>query len=127
MKLWMLLLIVAALGLAVWLAATNPTKEDYAGFLDTVMGQALVHMSESPSTRERDILREVIRAHGREVIASLVMPSTKRRNFGFWSILETRLFGVDMIVYGVGGKFYPRDDPGEVVKKVGRIVMTPGK
>jgi hypothetical protein len=126
-KLWVLLLIVVTLSLAIWLAVTNPTKEDYARFLGTVMDQALLHMSEAPSTRDRDILREVIRAHGREVIASMIMPGTKRGNFGFWSVFESRLFGVEVIVYGAGGKFYPRDEPEEVVKKLGRIVMTPGK
>jgi hypothetical protein len=127
MKIWMLLVLVLVLGTAVFLAVSNPSSQDYESFLQSQIVAALERMDAQPSARERAIFRDVIRAHGDQVVHTFVLPATLRTNYGLWSVFQTRLFGVDVVVYGVGGHFIPKDEPDTLTRKVGAMVMTPGK
>lgn len=127
MKIWMLLVLVLVLGTAVFLAVTNPSSKDYESFLQSQIVAALERMDAQPSVRERAIYRDVIRAHGNQVVHTFVLPATLRTDYGLWSVFETRLFGVDVVVYGVAGHLIPKDKPDTLTRKVGAMVMTPGK
>lgn len=127
MKIWMLVVLVLTLGVAVGLAVSNPSSHDYEGFLQSQIVSALERMDAQPSARDQAIFREVIKAHGTHVVHTFVLPSTLRTNYGLWSVFQTQLFGVDVVVYGVAGRFVPRDDPDVLIRKVGAMVMTPGK
>ena len=127
MKIWMLLALVFVLGIAVALAISNPSSQDYESFLQDQILAALERMDAQPSARDQAIFREVIKTHGNQVVHAFVLPATLRTNYGLWSVFQTRLFGVDVIVYGVAGRFIPKDDPDALTRKVGAMVMTPGK
>ena len=127
MKIWMLLAIVVLLSAAMGLAISNPSSLDYESFLQGQIVAALERMDAQPSARDRAIFREVIKTHGNQVVHAFVLPATLRTNYGFWSVFQTQLFGVDVVVYGVAGRFIPRDDPEALIRKLGTMVMTPGK
>lgn len=127
MKIWMLLAIVVLLGAAVGLAISNPSSLDYESFLQGQIVAALDRMDAQPSARDRAIFKEVIKAHGNQVVHTFVLPATLRTNYGFWSVFQTQLFGVDVVVYGIAGHFITRDDPEVLIRKLGAMVMTPGK
>jgi hypothetical protein len=127
MKIWMLSAIVVLLGAAVGLAISNPSSLDYESFLQGQIVAALERMDAQPSARDHAIFREVIKTHGNQVVHTFVLPATLRTNYGFWSVFQTQLFGVDVVVYGVAGRFITRDDPEVLIRKLGAMVMTPGK
>jgi hypothetical protein len=127
MKLWTLVVLALLLGLLVWLAAGNPSSQDYESFLQSQILSALERMDAQASPRDQAIFREVIKSHGNQVVRAFVLPATLRTNYGLWSVFQTRLFGVDVVVYGVGGRFFPKDDPDALTRKIGALVMTPGK
>ncbi len=127
MKLWMLLVLVLVLGAAVGLAVTNPTSQDYESFLQNQIISALERMDAQPSARDQAIFREIIKTHGNQVVHTFVLPATLRTNYGLWSLYHTKIFNVDVEVCGVAGRFIPKDEPEALTRKVGMMVMTPGK
>ncbi len=127
MKIWMLLVLVLVLGAAVGLAVTNPTAQDYERFLQGQIVSALERMGAQPSARDQAILRDILKAHGNQVVHTFVLPATLRTNYGLWSTYQTKMFSVEVMVYGVAGRFIPQDEPETLTRKVGMMVMTPGK
>jgi hypothetical protein len=121
-----LAIIVLLLSICVGLAATNPSKQEYGVFLEGVLTQALERMDRAPS-RDGGIIREILKSQGRKIIQSLVWSNTVRRNYGLFSIFETRIFEVRVEVLGVGRTFVPLDDMDEVVRSLGRTVLSPAK
>lgn len=127
MKIWMLLVLVLLLGVAVGLAVTNPTSQDYESFLQDQIVSALERMGAQPSARDQAIFRDIIKTHGNQVVHAFVLPATLRTNYGLWSTYQTKIFSVEVVVYGVAGRFIPKDEPETLTRKVGMMVMTPGK
>lgn len=121
-----LVIAVLLLSLCVGLAATNPTKQEYGVFLEGQLTQALTKMDQAKS-RDGEIIREILRAQGQKLIHSIVWSNTVRRNYGFFSIFETRALNARMAFFGVGRTFYPLDDVDEVARNLGRVIMTPEK
>ncbi|WP_447980443.1 DUF4359 domain-containing protein [Candidatus Nitrospira bockiana] len=117
-----LLGLVLVLAVCVGLAATNPTTEQYGLFLEQVLEEALSRMGGHEGERQA-VIREILKTQGHKIIASLIRTRTGRRNYGLFSIFETRVGDVEVVVIGVGRHFIPRDDPQELAKKLGRLVL----
>jgi hypothetical protein len=126
MKIWLLTTLVILLGAAVLLAATNPTTEEYSEFLETSLAKALERMGEDSiqeTAHEKQMIRDLLKSQGKQVIHALSRSNTIRRNYGFFSIFETSALGVRIEVVGVAHRFFPREDEQEIVKKLGRLIM----
>jgi hypothetical protein len=119
-----LALIVLLLAVAVGLAATNPTMDDYGRFLETTLGQALSRIEQYPN-RQEDLVRELLRSRGKQVIDSLVKPNTSRRNYGLFTIFETRVLDSWVLVLGVARTFIPLEGVEELTLRVGRLGLSP--
>ncbi len=84
-----LLILVAALTIGVGLALTNPTMDGYLQFVEQELNNAMNRMDQSTPGREQKMVKTIMRAHGRELLNSLVRPHTLRRNWGLFSLFET--------------------------------------
>lgn len=104
-----LLGIVIALGIGVALAATNPTTSDYGKFLEAVLNRALDRMDQMQPASQRKVVQGLLMSQGRQMIESVIRSNTVRRNYGLFSIFETRVFDVRLVVLGVGMTFVPID------------------
>jgi len=126
MRTSILIIIVVLLALCVGFAATNPTKQEYGVFLEQQVSHALEKMDRAES-REGGIIRDVLKSQGRKLIQSVVWSNTVRRNYGLFSIFETRALDVRMSFVGIGRRFVPLDDMDEVTRNLGRVIMSPEK
>jgi len=118
-----LLSIVMLLGICVALAATNPTTPDYGKFLEAALSRALDRMDQEEPAPQRKVIQDLLISQGKRVIESVVRSNTVRRNYGLFSIFETRVFDVRVVVLGVGMTFIPIDGQEDIEKKLGRLVL----
>lgn len=118
----LLIVIVTVLALFVALAATNPTTAAYGVFIETTFERALEHLQE-PESRDRKIIQELLASQGKKMIPALIRSHTVRRNYGLFSLFETRLLQVDITIVGIAGRFIPLDDEEELKKKLGRLAL----
>lgn len=114
--------IVIVLSLCIALAVLNPTREQYARFLEESLDKALDRMDQQAGDRQK-ALHDVLKAHGNKIIASVVGSRTIRHNYGLLTIYETRVLDVDIRVVGVAGLFIPLEREDDLVKKLGRVVF----
>jgi hypothetical protein len=114
--------IVIVLGLCVALAALNPSREQYAHYLQESLAKALERMEAGPG-HEQKALHDALKAHGNRIIESVVASRTIRRNYGLLAVYETRVLDVDIRVVGVAGAFIPLERQDELVKQLGRLVF----
>jgi len=122
-----LAILVVLLGICVGLAWTNPATQDYGEYLETLISQALAQMDATESARQQNVVRDLLKSQGKFVITSVIRPNTTRRNYGLFSIFESRAFGLRLVVLGVGGEFIPLqgDNRDEVTRKLGQMILTP--
>jgi hypothetical protein len=115
------------LGICVGLGWTNPATQDYGEYLETLISQALAKMDATDSARQQNVVRDLLKSQGKFVITSVIRPNTTRRNYGLFSIFESRAFGLRLVVLGVGGEFIPLqgDNSDEVTRKLGQMILTP--
>lgn len=115
--------LVAVLLICVGLAATNPTMDDYLKFVEARLSQALEQMDQTAPTREKEVIRAFFRTQGKRLIQGLVQPSTKRANWGLWSMFRTQFMDTELVVLGVGGQFIPIRGVKEATGKIGRLAF----
>ncbi len=118
-----LLVLVAVLAVGVGLAFTNPTMDGYLQFVEQELNKAMERMDQSTPSREQTMVKTIMRAHGRELLNSLVRPHTLRRNWGLFSQFETMVLGQHVVVLGLAGHFVPLKGVDEVVVKLGRETL----
>ena len=126
MKIALLMALVILLGMAVFFAATNPTTEQYGAFLESSLAQALERMGEDDiqeTAQQRQLIRDLLKSQGKQVIQAVTRSNTVRHNYGFFSIFETNALGVRIEVVGVAHRFFPREDEKEIASKLGRLIM----
>jgi Domain of unknown function (DUF4359) len=123
MSLLRLLSLVIGLSVAVVLALTNPTMEQYLVFVQSELSQAIEHMDPSTPERERTVVQNIFRSHGRELIQGVVRPNTIRRNWGLFCRFETKVYDVHLVVLGIGGYFIPLKGVDEAVLRLGRLMF----
>jgi hypothetical protein len=121
-----LLTLILLLGIAVVLARTNPTTQQYQAFLESSLTRTLERMGEDnrqETSREKHMIRELIRSQGRKVIESVTRSNTIRHNYGLFSVYETTALGVRVRVLGIGTQFVPLEDEEAIVKKLGQLIL----
>lgn len=113
-----LLIIVTCLAAAVVLAATNPTTQDYETFLEATVAQEVDRRSHHSGSDERErMIRDLLQS----VLQAVIRPNSVRRNYGLFSLFETRILDTNVLVLGVGTAFWPLSGVEEVTHKAERL------
>jgi hypothetical protein len=119
-----LLFLVALLSIAVALAASNPTMQDYDAFLEATVTQAVERrLQQAPA--QGAMIRNLVRALLKPVLQSVVRPNTVRHNYGLFSVFETQALESRVVVLGIGNHFLPVRGVEEVVQKLERLARKP--
>jgi hypothetical protein len=114
---------VTALAVSVVLALTNPTTDQYLGFVQAELAKAMDRMDQSTPEREKSVIRNIFHRHSQELINSMVRPHTMRQNWGVLSRFETTVLGTRVVVIGIGNQFVPVEGLDEAILTLGRRVF----
>ncbi|MDZ4734057.1 MAG: DUF4359 domain-containing protein [Nitrospirota bacterium] len=123
MSLLRLSLVATALAVSVALALTNPTTDQYLGFVQAELYKAMDRMDQSTPEREGTMVRNIFRRHSQELLNSMVRPHTMRQNWGVLSRFETTVLGTRVVVIGIGNQFIPVEGVDEAILILGRRVF----
>ena len=123
MSLLRLSLVVTALAVSVVLALTNPTTDQYLGFVQAELAKAMDRMDQSTPEREGTVVRNIFRRHSKELLDSMVRPHTMRQNWGVLSRFETTVLGTQVVVIGIGNQYIPVQGVDEAILTLGRRVF----
>lgn len=123
MSLIRLSLVVTALAMSVVLALTNPTTDQYLGFVQAELTKAVDRMDQSIPEREGTVVRNIFRRHSQELLNSMVRPHTIRQNWGVFSRFETTVLDTRVVVIGIGNQFIPVEGVDEAILTLGRQVF----
>jgi Domain of unknown function (DUF4359) len=123
MNLIRLSLVVTALVISVVLALTNPTTDQYLGFVQAELTKAVDRMDQSTPEREGTVVRNIFRRHSQELLNSMVRPHTIRQNWGVLSRFETTMLDTRVVVIGIGNQFIPVEGVDEAILTLGRRVF----
>ena len=123
MSLLRLSLVVTALTVSVVLALTNPTTDQYLGFIQAELTKAMDRMDQSTPEREGTVVKNIFRRHSQELLNSMVRPHTMRQNWGVLSRFETTVLGNRVVVIGIGNQFIPVEGMDEAILTLGRQVF----
>ena len=123
MSLLRLSLVVTALAVSVVLALTNPTTDQYLGFVQAELAKTMDRMDQSTPEREGTVVRNIFRRHSQELLNSVVRPHTMRQNWGVLSRFETTVLGNRVVVIGIGNQFIPVEGVDEAILTLGRQVF----
>mgnify|MGYP003296734951 CR=1 FL=1 len=123
MNLIRLSLVVTALVISVVLALTNPTTDQYLGFVQAELTKAVDRMDQSTPEREGTVVRNIFRRHSQELLNSMVRPHTIRQNWGVLSRFETTVLDTRVVVIGIGNQFIPVEGVDEAILTLGRRVF----
>ncbi len=123
MSLLRMSLVVTALAVSVALALTNPTTDQYLGFVQAELAKAMDRMDQSTPEREGTVVRNIFRRHSQELLNSMVRPHTMRQNWGVLSRFETTVMGNRVVVIGIGNQFIPVEGVDEAILTLGRRVF----
>ena len=123
MSLLRLSLAVTALAVSVVLALTNPTTDQYLGFIQAELTKAMDRMDQSTPEREGTVVKNIFRRHSQELLNSVVRPHTMRQNWGILSRFETTVLGTRVVVIGIGNQFIPAEGVDEAILTLGRRVF----
>lgn len=118
-----LALVAVLLAASAGLAWTNPTTKDYQALLEESLSRALEQMDQTEATREREVIRHLLKTRGQQVIDGLIRSNTVRRNFGLFSIFDTRVEDVRMRVVGIANRLVPIDDVEVITRKIGQLML----
>jgi hypothetical protein len=123
MSLLRLSLVVTALAVSVVLALTNPTTDQYLGFVQAELTKAMDRMDQSTPEREGMAVRNIFRRHSQELLNRMVRPHTVRQNWGVLSRFETTVLGTRVVVIGIGNQFIPVEGVDEAILTLGRRIF----
>lgn len=123
MSLLRLSMVVVALAVAIGLALSNPTMDDYVRFVERELSKAIDRMDQGTSTRKQQFIRQVFQSQSKKLLESIVRPNTARQNWGIMSQYETQVADTKVIVLGLGGRFIPLQGVEEATLKIGRMAF----
>ena len=123
MSILRLSMMVVALAIAIGLALSNPTMDDYLRFIEQELSKAIDRMDQGIPTREQQFIRQVFQSQSRKLLESIVRPNTARQNWGIASRYETEVADTKVIVLGLGGRFIPVQGVEEATLKIGRMAF----
>jgi len=115
--------VMTALVVSVGLVLTNPTTDQYLGFVQAELVKAMDRMDQSTPEREGTVVRNIFRRHSQELLDSTVRPHTMRQNYGVLSRFETTVLGTRVVVIGIGNQFIPVEGVDEAILSLGRQVF----
>ena len=115
--------LVVVLAVAVGLAWSNPTMDDYLRFVEEELNKALDRMDQQTSSRERQFIQGIVRSQGKKLIEGIVRPATVRSNWGLLSRYETQVVDTRVVVIGIGRQFIPISGVEEATVKIGRLAF----
>lgn len=118
-----LALVAVLLAACAGLAWTNPTTKDYQALLEVSLSRALEQMEQTETMRDRGVIRHLLKAKGQQVIGALIRSNTVRRNYGLFSIFDTRVEDVRLRVVGIANRLVPIDDVEVITRKVGQLML----
>lgn len=81
-------------------------------------------MDQSLSEQERALMRGLYETQGPKLIDLVLQKYTQRRNFGLFSLFESRVLEQKVVVVGVAYMFLPVEGVDEATVKLGRLVTT---
>jgi Domain of unknown function (DUF4359) len=114
-------IVVAVLLVAIGLAVTNPTTEEYLHFVELKLTAALDHMDQPEA--DKAMIRAVFQSRKRQLLEGIVRPSTQRANWGLWSMYRTKILDQEIVVVGVATWFVPLSGVEEATLKIGRLAF----
>jgi hypothetical protein len=115
--------IVIALSVAIALILLNPTMDEYLLFVETELGKAIDRSGGGQLSREQTMVRSIFRSHSHELVTSVVLPHTNRRNWGLLSVYDTTIFESRIVVLGLAGWFIPLRGIDEAILRLGRLAF----
>ena len=118
-----LAIVAVLLAACAGLAWTNPTTKDYQALLEGSLSRALDQMDRTETMRDREVLRNLLRTRGHQVLDELIRANTVRRNFGLFSIFDTRVEDVRVRVVGIANRLVPIDDVEVITRKMGQLML----
>jgi hypothetical protein len=118
-----LALVAVLLAACAGLAWTNPTTQDYQALLEGSLSRALDQIGQTETMRDREVIRNLLRTRGHQVLDELIRSNTVRRNFGLFSIFDTRVEDVRVRVVGIGNRLIPIDDVEVITRKIGQLML----
>lgn len=124
MRIGFLGLVVLLLAVCVTLAATNPTKQEYRMFLEAELARAM-EKADRKQARDSEMIREMLKTQGPKFIESIVGNRTIRRDYGLFSLFETRVLGVEVSSLGIARRFVPLSDREELTRALNRLIPAP--
>ena len=116
-----LMLLVSCLTIAVVLAATNPSRDDYDAFLEAIVTQAVERRAQEVPQQQGEMMHGLLQSLLKPIMQSLIHPNTIRRDYGVFSIFETRVLESRVVVLGIGTKLIPLRGVEEIIQKLGRL------
>jgi hypothetical protein len=123
MSILRLSMMVVALAVAIGLALSNPTMDDYLCFVEQELSKAIDRMDQGTPAREQQFIRQMFQSQSKKLLESVVRPNTARRNWGIVSQYETQVADTKVIVLGLGGRFIPLQGAEEATLKIGRMAF----
>jgi len=117
------MIVVAMLAGAVALALSNPSMNDYLQFVERELDKAMSRMNTATSTREQQFIRQVFASQSKKILQEVVLPHTRRQNWGLASRYETTVMDTRVVVLGVAGRFIPIEGVEEATVKIGRLAF----
>lgn len=123
MRLGRIAILPAVLLIAVALALSNPTTDDYLRFVEQELGSALDRMDQTMPSKEQLFIRQVFKRQGHTLMESLVRPHTIRHNLGVFSRYDTEVMNTQVVVIGIAGRFIPIKGVEEATIKIGRMAF----
>ena len=112
--------LVLLLALCVGLAFSNPTWADYLLFLEQTLGRAA-----EKGGGQSDLVATLLQSQNRSVVEALVRSQTQRRDYGLFSLYETKMGDVRLLMLGIGGGFLPLSGLDETEKKLHSLQPLP--
>lgn len=123
MSLLRLSFLVTVLTVSVVLVLTNPSMDQYLGFMQAELTKVMDRMDQSTPEREGALVRNIFRRHSQELLNTMVRPHTMRHSWGILSRFETTVLGTRVVVIGIGNRFIPVEGVDEAVLTLGRQVF----
>lgn len=123
MSLQRLGMIVAVLAASVGLALSNPSMKDYLQFVERELNKAMSRTNTASSTREQQFILQVFASQSQKILQDVVLPHTRRKNFGLASLYDTTVMDTNVVVLGVAGQFIPLHGVDEATIKIGRLAF----
>jgi len=83
---------------------------------------AVGRMDQTLSEQDRAMMRGLYAIQGPKLIELVLQKYTRRRNFGLFSLFESRVLEQKVVVLGVASRFVPIEGVEEATVKLGHLV-----